>query len=88
MNKTAIVVGSGFGGISAALRMKAMGYDVSLFEKLDQLGGRARVFKKSGFTFDAGPTVITAPFLFDELFELFKKNKKKLRKICKFRSLV
>ena len=76
MNKTAIVVGSGFGGISAALRMKAMGYDVSLFEKLDQLGGRARVFKKSGFTFDAGPTVITAPFLFDELFKLFKKNRK------------
>ena len=82
MNKTAIVVGSGFGGISAALRMKAMGYDVSLFEKLDQLGGRARVFKKSGFTFDAGPTVITAPFLFNELFKLFGKDRKKLCKIC------
>jgi phytoene desaturase len=77
MKKTAIVVGSGFGGISAALRMKSLGYDVSVFEKLNQLGGRARVFKKSGFTFDAGPTVITAPFLFDELFELFKKDRKK-----------
>ena len=77
MNKTAIVVGSGFGGISAALRLKSLGYEVSIYEKLNQLGGRARVFKKSGFTFDAGPTVITAPFLFNELFELFKKNREK-----------
>ena len=46
MNKTAIVVGSGFGGIAASLRLKALGYNVSLLEKLDQLGGRARVFKK------------------------------------------
>lgn len=83
MKKTAIVVGSGFGGISAALRMKSLGYDVSVFEKLNQLGGRARVFKKSGFTFDAGPTVITAPFLFDELFELFKKDRKKYVKFVK-----
>ena len=76
MSKTAIIVGSGFGGIAAALRMKSLGYDVSLYEKLNQLGGRARVFKKSGFTFDAGPTVITAPFLFDELFKLFNKKRK------------
>ncbi len=77
MKKTAVVVGSGFGGISAALRLKAMGYEVSIYEKLDQLGGRARVFKKSGFTFDAGPTVITAPFLFNELFQLFGKDRSK-----------
>ena len=76
MRKTAIIVGSGFGGIAAALRMKSLGYDVALHEKLNQLGGRARVFKKSGFTFDAGPTVITAPFLFDELFKLFNKKRK------------
>ena len=76
MRKTAIIVGSGFGGIAAALRMKSLGYDVALYEKLNQLGGRARVFKKSGFTFDAGPTVITAPFLFDELFKLFNKKRK------------
>ena len=44
--KKAIVVGSGFGGIASALRLKAMGYDVNVFEKLDQMGGRARVFKK------------------------------------------
>ena len=75
MTKKAIVVGSGFGGIASSLRLKALGYDVTLLEKLEQLGGRARVFKKKGYTFDAGPTVITAPILFDELFELFGKNR-------------
>ncbi|MEE2695106.1 MAG: phytoene desaturase family protein [Pseudomonadota bacterium] len=75
MTKTAIVVGSGFGGISAALRLRYLGYNVTILEKLDQLGGRARSFKRSGFTFDAGPTVITAPFLFDELFNLFNKKR-------------
>jgi phytoene desaturase len=47
-----------------------MGYDVTVLEALDQPGGRARVFKRDGFTFDAGPTVITAPYLIEELFEL------------------
>ena len=69
-----VVIGSGFGGIAAALRLKAKGYNVALIEKHSDLGGRARVFKKDGFTFDAGPTVITAPYLINELFELFKKN--------------
>lgn len=75
--KKAIVIGSGFGGIASALRLRGLGYEVSVYEKLDQLGGRARVFKKNGFTFDAGPTVITAPFLFDELFKLFNKKREK-----------
>ena len=66
---------SGLGGISAALRMRAKGYKVTLLDRLDQLGGRARVFKQDGFTFDAGPTVVTAPFLINELFELFGKNR-------------
>ena len=48
MTKKAIVVGSGFGGIASSLRLKALGYDVVLLEKLEQLGGRARVFKKKG----------------------------------------
>jgi phytoene desaturase len=69
-----IVIGSGFGGIAAALRLKAKGHKVTLIEKHPDLGGRARVFKKDGFTFDGGPTVITAPYLINELFELFKKN--------------
>jgi len=49
--KKIIVIGSGFGGIAAALRMKAKGYSVTLIEKHPDLGGRARVFKKEGFTF-------------------------------------
>ena len=69
-----VVVGSGFGGIAAALRLKAKGHKVTLIEKHPDLGGRARVFKKNGFTYDGGPTVITAPYLINELFELFKKN--------------
>ena len=72
MNST--VIGSGFGGIAAALRLKAKGHKVTLIEKHSDLGGRARVFKKNGFTFDGGPTVITAPYLINELFELFGKN--------------
>ncbi len=71
-----IVVGSGFGGIAAALRLKAKGHKVKLIEKHPDLGGRARVFKKNGFIFDGGPTVITAPYLINELFELFKKDPK------------
>ncbi len=69
-----IVIGSGFGGIAAAIRLKAKGHKVKLIEKHSDLGGRARVFKKDGFTFDAGPTVITAPYLINELFGLFNKN--------------
>ncbi|MDB3982900.1 phytoene desaturase family protein [Candidatus Pelagibacter sp.] len=71
-----IVIGSGFGGIAAALRLKAKGHKVTLIEKHSDLGGRARVFKRNGFTFDGGPTVITAPYLINELFELFQKDPK------------
>ncbi|MDC1177801.1 phytoene desaturase family protein [Candidatus Pelagibacter sp.] len=69
-----IVIGSGFGGIAAALRLKAKGHKVTLIEKHPDLGGRARVFRKNGFIFDGGPTVITAPYLINELFELFQKD--------------
>ena len=70
-----IVIGSGFGGISAALRLKAKKHDVTLIEKHQDLGGRARVFKRNGFTFDGGPTVITAPYI---IFCFFVKQFKKL----------
>ena len=76
-----IVIGSGFGGIAAALRLRAKGHDVTLIEKHPDLGGRARVFKKKGFTYDGGPTVITAPYLIYELFEIFKKDPKDYIKI-------
>tara|TARA_B100000287_G_scaffold321612_1_gene305544 strand:- start:554 stop:2011 length:1458 start_codon:yes stop_codon:yes gene_type:complete len=71
-----IVIGAGFGGIAAALRLRAKKHNVTIIEKQNDLGGRARVFQKNGFTFDAGPTVITAPHLINELFELFHKNPK------------
>lgn len=67
---TALVIGSGFGGLAAAVRLGSMGYKATVLERLDRPGGRARVFKQDGFTFDAGPTIITAPFLFEELWEL------------------
>ncbi len=70
----AIVIGAGFGGIASALRLKAKGYKVTLIDRTDQLGGRAQSFERNGFRHDAGPTVITAPFLFDELFELFDEE--------------
>jgi phytoene desaturase len=71
----AIVIGAGFGGMAAALRLRAKGYQVTLFDRVDKLGGRAQTFERDGFKHDAGPTVITAPFLFDELFELFGKKR-------------
>ncbi len=71
-----IVIGAGFGGIATALRLRAKGHKVTIIEKHPDLGGRARVFKKDGFVFDGGPTVITAPYLINELFELFKKDPK------------
>ena len=76
-----VVIGSGFGGIAAALRLKAKGHEVTLIEKHPDLGGRARVFKKNGFIYDGGPTVITAPYLIYELFEIFKKDPKDYIKI-------
>lgn len=72
---SALVVGAGFGGIAAALRLKARGYDVTVYERSENLGGRAQVFERDSFRHDAGPTVITAPFLFDELFELFGRKR-------------
>ena len=69
-----IVVGAGFGGIATALRCRALGHEVTLLERLEALGGRAQVFVRDGFKHDAGPTVITAPFMFEELFELFQKS--------------
>jgi phytoene desaturase len=64
------VIGSGLGGLAAAIRLQSMGIETTIFEKRDLPGGRAYVFKDNGFTFDAGPTVITAPHCLEELFEL------------------
>ncbi len=68
------VIGSGFGGLAAAIRLQAAGYSCVLYEARDKLGGRAYVYEKDGFRFDGGPTVITAPHCIEELFEVAGKN--------------
>lgn len=70
----AVVIGTGFGGLAAAIRLGAKGYKVTVLDRLDGPGGRAYVFKQDGFTFDAGPTIITAPYLFEELWTLCGKR--------------
>lgn len=70
----AAVIGSGFGGLAAAIRLQAMGFETVCFEGRDKPGGRAYVYQDSGFTFDAGPTVITAPHCIEELFAVAGKT--------------
>ena len=71
MNKPrAAVIGSGFGGLALAVRLQSAGFDVTVFEGRDKPGGRAYVWKEQGYTFDAGPTVITDPACLEELFIL------------------
>ncbi|MBE2197267.1 MAG: phytoene desaturase [Anaerolinea sp.] len=70
MSKKVIIIGSGFGALGAAARLAARGFDVEIFEKRDKPGGRGYVYEMDGFKFDGGPTVITAPFMFDDIFEL------------------
>lgn len=71
----AVVIGSGFGGIAIALRLLSKGYNVTLLEAREKPGGRAYQLKKNGYTFDLGPSLITAPVLFDNLFKLFEKSR-------------
>jgi phytoene desaturase len=66
----AVVIGAGFGGLAAAIRLGARGWRVTVLDRLDQPGGRARVHRQDGFTFDAGPTIVTAPHVFEELWAL------------------
>jgi len=72
--KTAIVIGSGFGGLAIGIRLQSLGFDTVIVEKLDGPGGRAYVRRADGFTFDMGPTVITVPHFIEELFAL-ERNK-------------
>ena len=70
----AVVIGSGFGGLAAAVRLGARGYAVKVLERLDGPGGRAYVQTEGGFTFDSGPTIVTMPWLFEELWVLCGKR--------------
>lgn len=70
VGKTAAVIGSGFGGIALAIRLQSAGIATTIFEARDKPGGRAYVYEDSGFTFDAGPTVITDPASIEQLFLL------------------
>lgn len=65
----AVIIGAGLGGLAAAIRLGARGYRVTVLDRLAEPGGRATVFRQDGFTFDAGPTIITAPFVLEELWQ-------------------
>ncbi len=70
----AVVIGAGFGGLAAAIRLAARGYQVTMVDRLDKAGGRAYVYEQDGFRFDAGPTIITVPHLLEELWALCGKR--------------
>ncbi|MEN4013910.1 MAG: phytoene desaturase [Chloroflexota bacterium] len=75
MSKRIIVIGGGFGGLATAVRLAAHGMEVEIFERRDKLGGRGYLYEINGFKFDGGPTVITAPFMFDDIFKLAGRNR-------------
>lgn len=75
MKKKIIVIGSGFGGLGAASRLLSAGHDVTIYEKRDKPGGRGYLYEINGFKFDGGPTVITAPFMFDDIFAAAGKKR-------------
>ncbi len=68
--KRAVIIGAGFGGISLGIRLQSLGFDTLIVERLDGPGGRGYQKKVNGYTFDMGPTVITAPHFIEELFAL------------------
>ncbi len=71
----AVVIGSGFGGLALAIRLQAAGAAVIVVEARDKPGGRAYVYEQDGFRFDAGPTVLTAPTVIDELFKIANRDR-------------
>ncbi len=67
--KKIIIIGAGLGGLSAAISLKQAGYDVEVFEKNAQIGGKLNVLTERGYTFDLGPSILTLPQIFERLFE-------------------
>lgn len=88
--KKVAIIGAGLGGLSAALRLKTIGFDVDVYEKNESAGGKAGEIINSGFRFDAGPSLLTMPFVLRELFEFAGENLdeyltlEKLDIICKY----
>ena len=72
--KKVAVIGSGFGGLGIALRLQARGYQVEIFEKNEMAGGHANQIKEKGYTFDMGPSLITAPQILESLFSVVNKK--------------
>ena len=68
------VIGAGLGGLSAAISLRAAGYQVEVFEKNEKIGGKLNLFEKDGFTFDLGPSIFTLPQFFRDLFERAEKR--------------
>lgn len=71
MTKKALIIGSGIAGLASALRLRKKGYDVTVFEANDYVGGKLSSIENSGYRWDAGPSLFTMPHFVDELFELF-----------------
>jgi len=72
--RRAVVIGAGFGGLAAAIRLQAAGVQVTLLEKREKVGGKAYQFKKAGYTFDMGPSLVTAPAIVDSVFQAGGKS--------------
>lgn len=90
MDKTVVVIGGGLGSLAGAIRLAKMGFKVSLFEKNERLGGKMNIFEQNGFRFDTGPSLLTMPFVIDELFEFtgYKRqeylNFQRINPLCKY----
>ncbi|MDU9690380.1 phytoene desaturase family protein [Priestia aryabhattai] len=74
MKKKVIVVGAGLGGLSAAIRLSADGYDVTVVEKSERIGGKLNIRSGKGFSFDTGPSILTMPWVLEQLFESAGRN--------------
>jgi len=72
--RSVMVIGSGLGGLSAAISLAQEGYDVTIHEKNPRIGGKLNVLKEQGYTFDLGPSILTLPHIFERLFERFGKK--------------
>lgn len=70
MSRRAVVIGGGVGGLATAIRLAAAGHNVTIVDKNAQVGGKLATFERDGFTFDIGPSLLTMPHIFDELFQL------------------